>query len=72
MVPSASGTVLVDDLPQLRFLLWNRSDREVIEAEALAIYEANGRWVDRETMTEHERSVFDDLVARFGRGVFLG
>jgi hypothetical protein len=72
VVPSSVRAVLVDDLPQLRFLLWNRSDREVTEEEALAIYEANGPWVDRAAMTEHERRVFDDLVARLGGGVFLG
>jgi hypothetical protein len=62
----------VEDLPQLRFLLWNRSVHEVTEEEALALYEANAAWVDRATMTAREREVFDDLVARLGRGVFLG
>ncbi|MBP6830189.1 MAG: hypothetical protein KA978_05355 [Deltaproteobacteria bacterium] len=61
-----------DDLPQLRFLLWSRMTDEVTEPEAFALYEANRQWVDRATMTEHERRFFDRLVATYGRGVFLG
>lgn len=61
-----------DDLPQLRFLLWSRSSDEVTEEEALALYEANRQWVEPARMTPHERRFFDELVARVGRGVFLG
>ena len=61
-----------EELAQLRLLLWSRRDFEVSEAEAFAIYEANRQWVDRAAMSEAERRFFDDLVARFGRGVFLG
>lgn len=61
-----------DDLPQLQLLLWSRATREVTEAEAFALYEANRQWVDRAAMTEREGRFFDDLVARLGRGVFLG
>ena len=35
------------DFPQLRMLAWNRpADAEVDEAEALALYEANWRFVE--------------------------
>jgi len=61
-----------DDLPQLQLLLWNRATRVVSEEEALSLYEANRQWVDPSKMTEHERRVFDDLVRRFGHGVFNG
>jgi hypothetical protein len=61
-----------DDLPQLRFLLWNRATPEVTEEEAFALYEANRQWVDPPTMTERERRFFEHLVARYGHGVFLG
>ena len=61
-----------EDLPQLRFLLWNRASPEVSEEEAFALYEANRQWVDPETMTPKERQFFDLLVSRFGAGLFLG
>ncbi len=61
-----------DDLPQLRFLLWNRVTPEVTEEEAFALYEANRQWVVPAEMSKRERLFFDDLVARYGRGVFLG
>ncbi len=61
-----------DDLPQLRFLLWNRVTPEVTEAEAFALYESNRQWIAPAEMTERERRFFDDLVARYGGGVFLG
>lgn len=61
-----------ETLPQLRFLLWSRSSFEVTDEEAFALYEANRAWVSPEAMTPAERRYFDALVARFGRGVFLG
>ena len=57
-----------DDLPRLRFLLWNRGSVEVSEEEAFALYEGNRQWVDRGTMGERERRLFDRLVATYGRG----
>lgn len=61
-----------DDLPRLRFLLWNRGSVEVSEEEAFALYEGNRQWVDRATMGERERRLFDRLVATYERGMFLG
>ena len=58
-----------DDLPQLKLLLWNRRVPEANEAEALALYETNRAWVDRATMTEHELSFFDRVVAQYGHGI---
>lgn len=58
-----------DDLPRLRFLLWNRGSVEVSEGEAFALYEGNRQWVDRATMGERERRLFDRLVATYGRGI---
>jgi hypothetical protein len=63
----------VDDaLPQLKLLLWGRRTAELTDEEAFALYEANRQWVDPSTMVERERQYFEALVARFGRGVFLG
>jgi hypothetical protein len=65
--------MLVDDsLPQLLFLLWNRTTRELSEEEAFALYEAHPQWVVPDAMTPHERRTFDALVQRFGRGIYLG
>lgn len=64
--------VVGEDLPQLRLLLWNREDQEITEEEALALYEANRQWVDLASMNARERRFFEEIVARYGRGVFLG
>ncbi|WP_437511172.1 hypothetical protein [Sorangium sp. So ce1099] len=64
--------IVGEELEQLRLLLWNREDHDITEEEALALYEANRQWVDRASMSEHERRFFDHLVARHGRGVFNG
>ena len=56
----------------MQLLFWSRATREVTDDEAFALYEANRQWVDRAAMTEREGRFFDELVARFGRGVFLG
>lgn len=64
--------LVTEDLPQLRQLLWNRASAEISEAEAFALYEQNRAWVSPSEMTEHERRFFDELVTRFGHGVFLG
>jgi hypothetical protein len=65
--------VRVDETyPQLRFLLWNRTSSEVTDEEAFALYESNRAWVSPDAMTPAERAYFDRLVARLGRGVFLG
>ncbi|WP_437907871.1 hypothetical protein WME95_08260 [Sorangium sp. So ce327] len=64
--------IVGEELEQLRLLLWNREDHAITEEEALALYEANRQWVDRASMSERERRFFDDLVARYGRGVFNG
>lgn len=63
---------MTDDLPQLRQLLWSRTAPEVSEEEACELYATKRGWVDPETMTEHERRFFDDLVTRHGKDVFLG
>lgn len=60
------------ELAQLWLLLWSRSDFEVTEQEALALYEATAQRVHPEAMGEVERRFFDDLVERYGQGVFLG
>lgn len=64
--------VIDDDFEQLRLLLWNRESLEITEEEALALYEANRQWVDRGSMSAREGRFFDDIVHRYGRGVFHG
>jgi len=64
--------IVDDDFEQLRLLMWNRERAEITEEEALALYEANRQWVDPASMSEREKRFFDDLVARYGRGVFHG
>lgn len=61
-----------EDFAQLRLLLWNRQSFEVTEEEALNLYETNRQWVDPASMGERERQFFEDVVMRYGNGVFHG
>ncbi|MBI4754433.1 MAG: hypothetical protein HY778_03210 [Betaproteobacteria bacterium] len=60
----------LSDYPQLRLLAWNRRDDDTIdEREALALYEANWRFVEPQHLTAAERELLDRLVREFGAGV---
>lgn len=61
-----------EDFEQLRLLLWNRQSFEITEEEALDLYEANRQWVEPDAMSARERQFFEEIVARYGEGVFLG
>ena len=66
------GAPLVDvaRYPELRFLAWNRSPGAVItEREALSLYEANWRFVDRDRLTAREAALIRRLIRQYGGGV---
>lgn len=63
--------IVVDLYPNLALLCWNRADRKVEEAEALALYERNWRFVDEANLPQHERDLIATLVKNHGNGVFL-
>ena len=64
--------VTVNQYPQLRQLCWNRPDDAVVDGEtALALYERNWRFVDRDAFTSHEHLLLDRLVAEYGNGHLL-
>ncbi|MBW7921242.1 MAG: hypothetical protein H3C51_03990 [Rubellimicrobium sp.] len=64
--------IMVSEYPQLRQLCWNRPDDAVIDGEtALALYERNWRFVDRDAITPRERRLIDRLVAEHGQGHLL-
>jgi len=63
--------VNVDDYPNLALIAWNRRHRTITEAEALALYEANWRFVDVAQMPQHEHDLIEALVKQCGRGVLL-
>jgi hypothetical protein len=58
----------IDDYPALALLAWNRAWREIAEDEALALYEANWRFVDVEGLLPAEHALIKRLVARYGHG----
>lgn len=62
--------VRLADYPQLKLLAWNRRDDVIEGDEALALYERNWRYVDREQLTEKEQQLIDQLVIQYGNGVF--
>ena len=55
--------------PKLRELAWNRADRWLPAADALAIYERNWRFVDPAALTPGEASLIERLKHRYGGGV---
>lgn len=60
------------DYPQLRMLAWNRpADEEVDEAEALALYEANWRFVEPDALGETEAALLRRLIQEQGAGLLL-
>lgn len=61
--------IRIDDYPDLALLAWNRVMREIPEDEALALYEANWRFVDLEHLIPAERDLIDRLANRYGHGV---
>ncbi len=64
--------IRLSDFPQLRMLAWNRpAEAEVDEAEALALYEANWRFVEPETLNEAEVALLRRLVQEQGAGLLL-
>ncbi|TAK92402.1 MAG: hypothetical protein EPO06_00900 [Burkholderiaceae bacterium] len=56
--------------PQLRLIAWNRRPDDLIdEPEALALYEANWRFIEEETLTRDERDLIQRLKQQYGGGV---
>lgn len=61
--------IRLSNYPQLQLLAWNRDKAiDLNEEEAFALYEANWRFVDPESLTETERALIEDLKSRFGKG----
>jgi hypothetical protein len=54
--------------PALRELAWNRADRWISGAEALALYERNWRFIDARRLDGAEREFIERLAKAFGGG----
>lgn len=61
--------IAVDDYDNLRTLCWNRDARYLGAEEVFKLYERNWRHVDRNNMSDAERSLIARLADRFGNGV---
>lgn len=60
----------IDRFPELKLLSWQRSGERLIdEREALALYEANWRFVDGEHLISREADLIRQLAERHGHGV---
>lgn len=57
---------------QLKLIAWNRAEGDCVdEAEALALYERNWRYVDEGSLDDAERQFIDRLTQQYGAGVLL-
>jgi hypothetical protein len=66
-------TVVPDQFPELRMLLWNRDvARPIAAEEAFQLYERNWRHVNSQKLTIREAELVRRLTDQFGNGVFLG
>ncbi len=62
--------VKIGDYAELRLIAWNRHpDDWIEESEALALYEANWRFVDVDQMNASEKALLARLVKEQGAGV---
>lgn len=62
--------IAIVNYPQLRLIAWTRQDDDLVDdQEALALYEANWRFIEPEKMAESERTLLERLVQQFGNGV---
>lgn len=71
-----TGTILsmedwinIDDYPQLALLAWNRAIRNIEGEEALALYERNWPWIEKERLTSNEVALIERLTKQYGHGV---
>ena len=68
--PEKAPRIRLNKFPELRQLAWNRPGNEWIdEHDALALYERNWRYVDKDHMTPEERALLQHLVAKHGGGI---
>ena len=62
--------IKLSDYPQLSLIAWHRQKESfVTEEEALALYEANWRWIDERTLTPKEQALIEQIVQKVGNGV---
>lgn len=64
-----TDTFCIDDYPELALLAWNRAVRDIDGEEALALYEANWRFVDQDHLTPQEQALIARLTQQYGQGV---
>jgi len=63
--------VRIADYPQLSFIAWNRPKDDLIgEDEALALYERNWDYVDRNAIGPREEALLNELAEHHGNGCF--
>jgi transcriptional regulator with XRE-family HTH domain len=66
----ANPLIEIDRYPELKMLGWQRAGQRFIdERDALALYEANWRFVDTGHLIPREAALIRQLTARHGRGV---
>ncbi len=63
------ATLNIDDYPQLATICWNRKIRTAEESEALRLYEAGWRFIDRDSLTIPEADLISKLAEKYGNGV---
>lgn len=66
---AAERKIAIAAYPQLRLLVWQGARRRISERDALALYEANWRFVDPAKLEPHEAELIDQLKESHAAGV---
>lgn len=61
--------IRISEYPQLQRITWQRKDEFLDGRDALALYEANWRFVAVENLTQKEMDLIDRLAREYGNGV---
>ena len=61
--------IILADFPELKAIAWSRGAEQIEDREALSLYEANWRHVDKNKLSRSELALIDRLVNDYGNGI---
>ncbi|KXV06764.1 hypothetical protein AD930_06600 [Acetobacter malorum] len=61
--------IVVEHYPQLKFLCWNRTDKQISRLDAFSLYDRNWRHVDASALDDLEKRLIRELYNEHGGGI---